>query len=106
MKWQYDVKNVRNWEKEGGENIRGQTRGLRALKSVQEQYFRFWRGGGGYTFQWGRHLGNGLEHGCPLKKVGWITGFEPATARTTIWCSTELSYIHQPTYGKFYRISS
>src|SRR5713226_5558506 len=26
---------------------------------------------------------------------GWLAGFEPATARSTIWCSTVLSYSHR-----------
>src|ERR1700716_4155790 len=25
---------------------------------------------------------------------GWLAGFEPATARSTIWCSAMLSYSH------------
>src|ERR1700682_4406544 len=28
------------------------------------------------------------------KNLGWLAGFEPATARSTIWCSAVLSYSH------------
>jgi hypothetical protein len=30
---------------------------------------------------------------------GWMTGLEPATPRSTIWCSTRLSYIHRVANG-------
>src|SRR5487761_672530 len=32
--------------------------------------------------------------------MGWLEGFEPSTARSTIWCSAMLSYSHHGAGGE------
>ena len=34
------------------------------------------------------------RHAILLRKMGWLTGFEPATLGTTSRCSNQLSYSH------------
>src|ERR1700693_3009196 len=43
---------------------------------------------------WMWPLGPRWPHRATRTCLGWLAGFEPATARSTIWCSAMLSYSH------------
>ena len=62
------------------------TRGCQGVLAIVRQSIPAWAG---------RH-NNCSNQVTQLKSswMGWLAGFEPATARSTIWCSAMLSYSH------------